>query len=402
MDKKPTALTLFAGAGGFDAGFAACNVHTLAAFNHNERSLATHALNFPRTRQVLTDITRDDPRNYPHATILQASPECRYQSKAIGAKLLGQNQMELWPELGGKWTDREEDDPATRSRVTMNEVVRWTEAKSAQGHPFKLIFVENVPEVERWGGYSAWMADMRELGYQAQVLYFNSMFAPAFPAPCYESRDRWYAVFSLDGLPLPDLDIRPPAYCKSCDRRVGAVQSWKSLKRWGAYGEQYVYVCPGCGKELVPFYHPAKDLLNWNLPTPLIGHRKKPLVEETYHKIRQGLVRYRHLSSFVMSYYGNAIYRTIDDPIGTVTTKDRHALITIPHAGATVDECGYRMLTFEESRRAMGYPASFRFECGKTEALREIGLSVTPAVAAMLVQRGLAALAKTAEMEVAA
>ena len=28
---KPTALTLFAGAGGFDAGFAACNVHTLAA-----------------------------------------------------------------------------------------------------------------------------------------------------------------------------------------------------------------------------------------------------------------------------------------------------------------------------------------------------------------------------------
>lgn len=394
MSASITALTLFAGAGGWDTGFAACGVPILAALNHSKRSLATHTLNFPRTRQVLTDITQDDPRLYPHATILQASPECRYQSTAIGMKLLGQNQPELWPELRGQWTDREEDDPATRSRITMNEVVKWADAKKKQGHPFKLTFVENVPDVERWGGYQAWLDNMKRLEYRAQILYFNSMFAPAFPAPCYESRDRWYAVFSLDGVPMPDLDIRPPAYCKQCNRQVGALQSWKSLKRWGAYGEQYVYVCPACGKKVVPFYHPAKEVLNWELPTPPIGTRKKPLVEETYQKIRQGLERYRHLSSFLMSYYGTAIYRTVDDPIGTVTTRDRHALITIPRPDASVDECGYRMLTFDESRRAMGYPSSFRFECSKTEALRQIGLSVTPAVAALLVQRGLAALAK--------
>ena len=41
-----TALTLFAGAGGWDTGFAACGVPILAALNHSERSLATH------TRQV--------------------------------------------------------------------------------------------------------------------------------------------------------------------------------------------------------------------------------------------------------------------------------------------------------------------------------------------------------------
>jgi DNA (cytosine-5)-methyltransferase 1 len=389
-----TAITLFAGAGGWDCGLAACGVQILAALNHNERSLATHKLNFPDVQQVLTDITKDDPKRYPDADILQASPECRYQSTAIGAKLLGQNQPELWPELRGCWTDRAEDDPATLSRVTMDEVVRWTEAKARQGHPFKLVFVENVPEVIYWRGYHGWLEKMQRLKYRAQILFFNSMFAPAFPAPCYESRDRFYAVFSHESVPMPDLDIRPPAFCKSCNRQVGARQSWKSQRHWGAYREQYVYVCPQCGHELVPFCRPAKEVLNWELPTPAIGSRKRPLVEETYQKLQRGLERYRQHPSFLMSYYGNAIYRSVDEPIGTITTRDRHALITIPHPDATLDECGYRMLTFEESRRAMGYPASFRFECCKTEALRQIGLSVTPSVAAMLVNRGLAALAK--------
>src|SRR5690242_7961290 len=126
-----TAITLFAGAGGWDLGFTACGVPVLAAFNHNPRSLATHALNFPATEQVKTDITQDDPRRYPHATILQASPECRFQSASHGVKLLNQNQP-------GLWTDGEEDDSATRSRATMREVVRWSQAKKEQGHPFQL------------------------------------------------------------------------------------------------------------------------------------------------------------------------------------------------------------------------------------------------------------------------
>lgn len=50
------------------------------------------------------------------------------------------------------------------------------------------------------------------------------------------------------------------------------------------------------------------------------------------------------------------------------------------------------MLSLEEYKRAMGFPASFRFHCSRTEALRQLGLAVTPAVAALLVKRGLASL----------
>jgi DNA (cytosine-5)-methyltransferase 1 len=382
-----TAITLFAGAGGWDLGFAACNVPILAALNHNERSLATHALNFPGTEQVKTDITQDDPRRYPHATILQASPECRYQSASHGVKLLGQNQP-------GLWTDREEDDPATRSRATMREVVRWAAAKQAQGHPFQLIYVENVTKVRLWGGYHTWLREMRALGYQAKTLYFNSMFAPAFPAPCHESRDRWYTVFWLAGNRAPNLHIHPPAFCQHCNRQIHARQSWKRQERpYGDYRKQYVYRCPLCTREVVPFYHPASAALDWTRPAPAIGTRAEPLAQTTLANIRRGVSRYRSTQhAFLYSYYGTAIYRAVSDPLGTCTTRDRHALITMPHPEATVEECGYRMLTLEEYKRAMGFPSSFRFHCSRTEALRQLGLAVTPAVAALLVKRGLASL----------
>ncbi len=382
-----SAITLFAGAGGWDLGFAACGVPLLASLNHNKQSLATHALNFPATEQVRTDITQDDPRRFPHATILQASPECRFQSGAHGLTLLNQNQP-------GLWTDCEEEDPSFRSRATMREVVRWARVKQEQGHPFQLIYVENVTKVRLWGGYDAWLKDMHALGYQSRTLYLNSMFAPAFPAPCHESRDRWYMVFWRTGNRAPDLDVTPPAHCTKCHRQIAARQTWKSpYRRHGDYRKQYVYCCPRCLKEVLPFYHDAREALDWTLPTPLIGQRSKPLAAKTLTKLQRGLERYRsHAQEMLYSYYGNAIYRTVSDPLGTCTTRARHALLTIPHQEATLEECGYRMLSLEEYQRAMGFPPSFRFACSRAEALRQLGLAVTPAVAALLVQRGLVSL----------
>src|SRR5215469_9184721 len=104
MKTPVTALTLFAGAGGWDSGFAACGVRILAALNHSRRSLATHALNFPGTRQALTDITRDDPLQYPNATILQASPECRYHSRSNGKKTRKPRQRRSWEDVRPAWT----------------------------------------------------------------------------------------------------------------------------------------------------------------------------------------------------------------------------------------------------------------------------------------------------------
>jgi hypothetical protein len=85
---------------------------------------------------------------------------------------------------------------------------------------------------------------------------------------------------------------------------------------------------------------------------------------------------------------------------GTVTTRDRHCLITLPEHWSGSDlpdvrSCGYRMCVLAEYQAMMGLVPGFRFACSKTAALRQLGLAVTPAAAVEVLVRGLGALGYT-------
>jgi hypothetical protein len=156
----------------------------------------------------------------------------------------------------------------------------------------------------------------------------------------------------------------------------------------------------------MPHYTPAKDIIDWKLPTPPIGERKKkPLCPKTLRKIRKGLLWYCCLPPekqqdkvFMMSYYGNACYRLVADVAGTVPTKDKHAIITLPPQWQPgdpvpdINQCGYRMMVWYEYKALMGLPEWFKFDCSQTEIKRQLGLAVTPAAAVEIVSRGLTAL----------
>jgi hypothetical protein len=151
-----------------------------------------------------------------------------------------------------------------------------------------------------------------------------------------------------------------------------------------------------------PDYTPVERFLDWSIPAPRIGDRAKPLCENTLAKIRKGLAWYMRRQeqgrkAFLLSYYGNAVYRSIHDVAGTVTTRDRHCLITLPEGWSgkempDVRECGYRMCVLSEYQHMMGIPSTFRFGCGKTHALEQLGLAVTPAAAVEVLIRGLRSL----------
>jgi DNA (cytosine-5)-methyltransferase 1 len=398
-----TSVNTFAGIGGWNVAEKYLGIRTLLAANHSAPSLKTNKLNFPHTKQCNLDIMTCDEDEIVDADIMTASPECTNHTNANGKKRKkGESAPSLLEYMG--WTDRSEDTFAELSRETMRGVHRWAEVKVNQGKPFKMIFVENVTDIRKWEGLDSWYKSMEKLGYEHTSISFNSRFARPFPKSTPQNRDRAYIVFWLADLPAPDMDIQPLSYCKRCEAEVNGVQCWISNKPFGDYGVQYVYRCPLCNREIVPYFTPAQDVLDFSLPTPKIGERiKKPLCEETIKKIEKGLrwyMRQDHtndkLKAFQFTYNKNPVFRLLSDVSGTCTKKHRHALITLPEdwngGPVSVVDCGYRMFVVDEYKNIMGLPDWFRFECSQAETIKQIGLAVTPAAAVEILSRGIVSL----------
>lgn len=96
--------------------------------------------------------------------------------------------------------------------------------------------------------------------------------------------------------------------------------------------------------------------------------------------------------AFLVKYYGTGEGQKIDDPVHTVTTKDRYGLVTIQGQDYAVMDIGLRMLQPRELFRAQGFPDDYIIDRGadgrpltKTAQVRMCGNSVCPPVAAAIV-----------------
>ncbi|MCU1685792.1 MAG: cytosine-specific methylase [Amycolatopsis sp.] len=282
-----TVTDLFCGAGGSGLGASAVpGVELTMAANHWELAIETHQTNFPGTDHDCADISQVEPRRYRRTSILWASPECTNHSNAKARKRLAQQTL----------FDGEPDSSAVRSRATMWDVPRF-----AEHHRYEAIVVENVVEAAQWEMFPAWLMAMDLLGYDRHIVWLNSMHAAAIGSPrAPQSRDRMYVVFWRKGNRVPDLDLRPAAWCGPCDKEVKAVQVFKPrtkrwpLARWGKYRTQYVYRCPTprCHADVEPYVVPASAVIDWSDPGGRIGDRTDPLEPATMARITAGLARY--------------------------------------------------------------------------------------------------------------
>ena len=266
------------------------------AMNHWKLALETHNTNFPEAAHVATDISACNPKDYPSTTILVTSPECTNHSVAKGRK---QVKAQLDAFASGK-----SDPAAERSRATMWDVVRF-----AEYHRYKIIITENVVDARAWVLWDAWIMAMHNLGYEHQCVFYNSMFA--WPTP--QSRDRMYVVFWRKGQRRPNLDLRPWAPCPE-HGPVQAIQKFKPKANVKAkYGTQYVYVCPHCARQVMPFYYAAINAIDWTVPAERIGDRKKPLEERTMQRIAYGLKKYGNRPLSVSTLYGERLACRVKD-----------------------------------------------------------------------------------------
>jgi len=85
---------------------------------------------------------------------------------------------------------------------------------------------------------------------------------------------------------------------------------------------------------------------------------------------------------FLVEYYGNGQARPVSDPLPTITTKDRFALIEPQHDGRM--DIRFRMLRPNELAAAQSFPKDYIFTGNQVEIVKQIGNAVCPKMAEAL------------------
>lgn len=197
----------------------------------------------------------------------------------------------------------------------------WAVVSCAEAHQPRLVLVENVPEFASWSLYPAWTQAMQALGYTLSPHVLDSA---DYGVP--QNRRRLILIGTRSRKPLL---LRP---------RESAAQ---------------------------PSIRPHVELFRGRSGWRVIDGT---LAASTQARIAHG--REVHGRQFLISYYGNTLTgRSLDRPIGTITTRDRWAV---------VDGNRMRMLSAQECRAAMGFPADYRLPESATKAKHLLGNAVTP------------------------
>ena len=208
----------------------------------------------------------------------------------------------------------------------------WAVVSALEFHRPELAIVENVPEFLDWALYPAWSAAMNALGYQLAPHVVN---CADLGVP--QERVRMFLVCSRSRAPLhlqlPKMEHVPAT--SFIDFNEG---------RWS------------------PIERPGR-------------------AAATLERIRNG--REQFGNRFVMSYYGNTKSgRSLQRPIGTITTRDRWAI---------VDGERMRMLTADENLLAMSFPAGTKRPASHRLTVHMAGNAVPPVAGKRIIQALLAA-----------
>ncbi|HEY5834953.1 DNA cytosine methyltransferase [Streptomyces sp.] len=92
----------------------------------------------------------------------------------------------------------------------------------------------------------------------------------------------------------------------------------------------------------------------------------------------QSLVTWEHL---LVPYYGNGTARPVTEPVGTLSTRDRYALVSGQPA---IEDVLFRMLEPHEIGRAMSFADTYVVLGSKRERVRQYGNAVTPNAAEVI------------------
>lgn len=218
------------------------------------------------------------------------------------------------------------------SRDTAFQVIRYAEVMKP-----RWITLENVVHMKPWARYDELKAELARLNYNVHEQIIDaSQFGVA------QRRRRLFMIAELNGNP----------------------QAVEPLKR---------------------YYLNVGDILAPDGKYKMTPLRKPGRAKDTLVRAERAIAALGNDKSFLIVYYGSdgaGGWQRLDEPLRTITTIDRFALVR-----PTKDGHMMRMLQPDELRRAMGFPEDYRFpDVTRREKVKLMGNAVCSPVMEAIVK----------------
>lgn len=164
-------------------------------------------------------------------------------------------------------------------------------------------------------------------------------------------------------------------------RSIPSYEEWiKKTEAYGGTKEEYQQVL-------------SDDFMVTSHMVKMRGNNIGNGADEPLHTISAGGFHLGEVRAFLLKYYGTSFGESCKTPIGTVTTKDRFALVTVEGEQYQIIDIGLRMLEPHELFAAMGFPSEYLIshnssgkKLSKASQVNRCGNAVCPPLAKAIVQ----------------
>jgi DNA (cytosine-5)-methyltransferase 1 len=291
----------FAGGGGWTSGVANLpGIRTKWILNHDKVALKTNAINHEGIKVYWADIYAQDEHELEPVDYTHASIECTQHSGANAG-----NEKKIGSYTMG-W-----------------ELYRYLKFLNSS-----VISIENVPEFKKWGPvdeknnpiksregeeFERWKKAIIDLGYEYKESIRNAA-DDGLPT----RRVRFFCFFYK-----PGIEITFPEFTHS-KTGIGKPK-WKSCR------------------EFIDTENTGPSIFGREFNESLPKQLRRPLVHNSLRRIAGGIMKYsENFNHFIANFYGGENqnrFQSLEAPLNTITTANRHQLITLEKIKFIMDHC---------------------------------------------------------------